>query len=110
MALKYTLRQVFRSGKFRVGFMIFTAILLTIVIYPIFVKDPPLGIISRGTFLAPGIYVNLYDSVNSSTRFTLILDKAAERRVAAKLGDAERQAMWKWLVGKGVPEEDIDIT
>src|SRR5262245_15294825 len=74
-----TIRQVFRSARFVVGFVIFMAILLTVLIYPIFVKDPPLATINRGSFLAPGIYVNLYDSMNSSTRYTLILDKAAER-------------------------------
>jgi peptide/nickel transport system permease protein len=105
----YTLRQVFRSGKFLVGFVIFMAILLTVLIYPSVVKDPPLGIISRGSFLAPGTYVNLYDSVNSAARYTLILDKAAERRVAAKLGDEQRQAMRKWLVGKGIPENEVDV-
>jgi peptide/nickel transport system permease protein len=85
------------------------AILLTVVIYPIFVKDAPLGMISRGTFLAPGIYVNLYDGVNSSTRYTLLLDDAAARRVSAKLDDEDRQAIQKWLVGKGIPENEIDI-
>ena len=108
--IKHTLRQAFRSGKFRVGFAIFMAIVLTVLIYPIFVKDSPLGIVNRGSFLAPGIYVNLYDSMSSSPRYTLLLDKAAERRVSAKLGDPERLAMQKWLVGKGIPEEDIDIT
>lgn len=109
MTLKHTLRQIFRSGKFRVGFVIFMAIVLTVIIYPIFVKDPPLGIISRGTFLPPGMYVNLYDSVTASTRYTLILDNAAERRIASKLGNAEREAIRKWLVGKGLAEQEIDI-
>ncbi|NWG17946.1 MAG: ABC transporter permease [Chloroflexi bacterium] len=107
--MKHLLRQTFRSGKFLVGFVIFMTILLTVLIYPLFVKDPPLGIISRGTFLAPGIYVNVYDSMNSSPRYTLILEGAASRRVAGKLGDDDRQAMQEWLVAKGVPEDSIDI-
>jgi peptide/nickel transport system permease protein len=109
MALKHFLTQVFRSGKFRVGFVIFTAILLTVLIYPILVRDPPLQMVSRGTFLAPGTYVNLYDSMISAARYTLILDKAAERRVAAKLSAEDRQAIRKWLVGKGISENEIDI-
>src|SRR5215510_6111114 len=76
------IRQVFRSVRFLIGFIIFMAILLTVLIYPIVVKDPPLGIVSRGSFLPPGIYVNLYDSMNSSTRYTLLLYKAADRRVS----------------------------
>jgi peptide/nickel transport system permease protein len=106
--MKHTLRQIVRSGKFLVGFVIFTAIVLTVVLYPIIVKDPPLEIVSRGTFLPPGIYVNLYDSMSSSTRYTLLLDQAAERRVANKLSDDDRQSIQKWLVGKGIPAEQID--
>ena len=107
--MKHTLKQIFQSGKFLIGFVIFTAILLTVIIYPIVVKDPPLQIISRGTFLAPGTYVNLYDSMNAATRYTLLLDGAAERRIAAKLGDEDRQAIEKWLIGKGIPQEEIAI-
>ncbi len=108
--MKHTLRQIFRSGKFIIGFVIFAAIVLTVLIYPIFVKDPPLGIISRGTFLAPGIYVNLYDSMSSSTRYTLLLNDAAVRRVANKMSDEDRQAMHTWLVGKGISEDQIDTS
>src|SRR5687768_6036744 len=100
--MTYTLKQIFRSSKFLVGFVIFTAILLTVIIYPLLAKEPPLQILSRGTFLPPGVYVNLYDSVTSSTRYTLILDDAAARRIATKLNDEDRQAMHKWLVGKGI--------
>jgi peptide/nickel transport system permease protein len=103
--MKHTLRQIFRSGKFVVGFVIFMAILLTVILYPIFVKDAPLQMISRGTFLPPGTYVNLYDSMNSAPRYSLIVDDADARRVANKLGSEERAAMQKWLVGKGVVED-----
>lgn len=107
--MKHTLRQIFRSGKFLIGFTIFMAILLTVLIYPLIVRESPLQIISRGTFLAPGTYVNLYDGMNSVSRYTLILDGAAEKRVGAKLGDDDRQAMLKWLIGKGIAEADINI-
>jgi len=107
--MKHTLKQIFRSGKFVIGFVIFVTILLTVLIYPIFVKDPPLGIISQGTFLAPGTYVNLYDSMSAAPRYTLLIDGAAARRIGTKLGNDERLAMQKWLVGKGLPEEDVTI-
>lgn len=107
--MTYFLKQIFRSSKFLVGFVIFTAILLTVIIYPLIIKDPPLQILSRGTFLPPGIYVNLYDSTTSVTRYTLILDDAAARRIATKLGDEDRQAIQKWLVGKGILESEINI-
>ena len=107
--MQYMFRQAFRSGKFLVGFVIFMAILLTVLIYPMFVKDRPLDIVSRGTFLPPGIYVNVYDSIGFSPRYTLILDEAATRRIASKLSDKDRLAMKKWLVAMEVPEDEIDI-
>lgn len=85
------------------------SILLTVLVYPLFVKDEPLETLSRGTFLAPGIYVNVYDSMGFSEHYTLILDDAATRRIASKLGDEDRQAMKEWLVAMNVPEEEIDL-
>lgn len=107
--MKHLLGQIFRSGKFLVGFGIFMSILLTVLVYPLFVKDEPLETLSRGTFLAPGIYVNVYDSMGFSEHYTLILDDAATRRIASKLGDEDRQAMKEWLVAMNVPEEEIDL-
>lgn len=107
--MKITLRQIFRSGKFLVGFVIFMAIVLMVLIYPLFVRTPPLKTLSRGTFLPPGIYVNVYDSMNFATRYTLLLDEATERRIASKLSNEDRLAMREWLVAMEIPEEDIDI-
>lgn len=103
------LGQIFSSGRFRVGFGIFSFILLTVLIYPLVIPDPPLKTVSRGTFLSPGIYVNVYDSMGFSTRYTLLLDEAAERRIASKLDDDDRAAMQEWLVKAGLSEDAIDI-
>lgn len=106
--MKHLVRQIFRSGKFVTGFSIFAAILLVITLYPLIIPDPPLKIIGQGTFFEPGIYVNVYDSI-SSTHYTLNLNEAAERRIANRLGDADREAIRTWLVGTGMPESEIDI-
>jgi peptide/nickel transport system permease protein len=110
--MKNTLKQVFSSGKFVVGFAIFAFIVLTVIIFPLFVKDPPLGIISRGTiqgsFLPPGIYVNVYDSIGT-TPYTLLMDDATAKRIASKLDNQKRTDMKDWLVADGVPESEIDI-
>ncbi len=106
--MKHTLRQVFRSPRFVVGFSIFMFIVLTVIIYPLFVRADPLEIIGQGTFFPPGIYVNIYDSIDSSP-YTLMLDDAAAKRIASKLGDEERLAMKEWLVAAGIPENEIDI-
>jgi peptide/nickel transport system permease protein len=105
--MKHTIKQVFSSTRFVVGFAIFMFILLTVIIYPLFVRADPLEIIGEGTFFEPGIYVSVYDSIGSSP-YTLKLEDAAAKRIASKLGDEERLAMNEWLVAYGVPENEID--
>jgi peptide/nickel transport system permease protein len=107
--MKNTLQQVFHSGKFVVGFCIFTFIVLLTIVYPLFVKGGPLDIIGQGTFFPPGIYVSAYDSIGT-TPYTLMLDDAAAKRIASKLSDDDRLAIMEWLVADGIPENEIDIT
>lgn len=108
--MQHTLRQVFRSGKFVVGFSIFGAILLIVLIYPMVIKDPPLQIIGQGTFFPPGIYVSTFDSMNAPTTYILNLDNAAAKRIANKLSPADRLSMKDWLVADGIAESEIDTT
>src|SRR5512139_3934575 len=98
--MKHTIRQVFHSGKFVVGFCILVALLLIVIVYPLIMTGDPLEIIGRGTFFPPGIYANVYDSVGS-TAYTLNLDDAAAKRLAGKLSDADRLAMKDWIVASG---------
>ncbi len=107
--MKHTLRQVFRSGKFVVGFSILVGMILVVIIYPMIIKDSPLGIIGQGTFFPPGIYVSTFDSVQAPTTYILNLDDAATKRIANRLGNDDRLAIFEWLVAYGVPEEDINI-
>lgn len=106
--MQHTLRQIFRSSKFVTGFVILAAIVLLVLIYPLVIPDPPLAIIGQGTFFEPGIYVNVYDSLDSE-HYTIMLDDAAEKRVANKFDDEDRLAVQEWLVGFGIPEGEIDI-
>ena len=108
--MKNTIRQVFHSGKFVVGFSIFMALLLFVLIYPLVTQGLPLTIIGQGTFFPPGIYVNTYDSINSPTTYTLLLDDAAAKRVANKLTNDDRLAMQEWLVKDGIPATQIDTS
>jgi peptide/nickel transport system permease protein len=107
--MKHTFQQVFRSSNFVIGFAIFMALLLTVIVYPLFVKGSPLTIIAQGSFFPPGIYVNVYDSLGS-TPYTLQLTDAAAKRIASKMDDQERLDMQTWLVATGVPESEIDVT
>lgn len=108
--MKHLIRQVFHSGKFIVGFIIFMVLLLVVVIYPLIIRDDPMAIIAQGTFFPPGIYVNTYDSINSPTTYTLMLDNAAAKRISNKLSNDDRIAMKEWLVADGIPETGIDIS
>ncbi len=106
--MKYTIQQVFKSGKFIVGFTIFIIVLLTVIIYPLIITEPPLDIISQGTFVPPGIYVSVYDSIGS-TKYTLNLDKATAKRIESKLNNDDRLAIQEWLIAIGIPENEINI-
>ncbi len=108
--MTHTLRQIFRSGKFVVGFTIFVGILLVVLVYPLFVKDDPLGIIGQGTFFPPGIYVSTYDSINAPAKYILNLDNAAANRIGSKLNGDDRQSIKDWLVAAGIPQDQIDTT
>lgn len=106
--MKHTIKEVFRSPKFVVGFSIFMLMLLIVIVYPLFIKAEPLEIIGLGTFFEPGIYVNVFDSLESKI-YTLKLDDASANRIANKLGDQERQDIKEWLISYGIPEEEIEI-
>ena len=106
--MKHTIQQIFRSPNFVIGFAIFMALLLMVIVYPLIITDPPLGIIAQGTFFEPGIYVDVYDSI-SAPHYTLNLDNAAAKRIASKLGDDDRLAIKEWLIAAGIPEDEIDI-
>lgn len=105
--MKHTLKEIFRSPKFVVGFAILMGIILLVIFYPLFVTTDPLQIIGLGTFFEPGIYVNVYDSLGSR-HYSINLEDAAQKRLEAKLGDEERQDIKEWLVLSGIPEEEID--
>lgn len=108
--MKHIIGQIFRSTNFIIGFVIFMTILLTVIIYPLIIPDPPLAIIGQGTFFEPGTYVSVYDTVNS-TPYTLNLgDNPASQRIDSKLDDQKRLDMKAWLVAAGIPESEINIT
>ena len=107
--MKNTLRQVFHSSKFVVGFCIFAAILLTMVIYPLFNPGSPLEMIGVGTFAKPGTYVSLYDATKPPTE-TLRLSDADDKRIAASLSQDDRVAMVEWFGVMGIDVSGLDIS
>ena len=107
--MKNTLRQVFHSSKFVVGFCIFAAILLTMMIYPLFNPGSPLEMIGVGTFAKPGTYVSLYDATKTPTE-TLRLSDADDKRIAASLSQDDRVAMVEWFGVMGIDVSNLDIS
>ncbi len=108
--MKHTIQQAFHSPNFVIGFAIFMALLLMVIVYPLIIPDAPLAIIAQGTFFPPGIYVSTFDSINSPTTYILNLDNAAAKRIDSKLDDQQRQDIKDWLVADGIPADQIDIT
>lgn len=106
--MKNTLRQVFHSTKFVVGFCIFMSIVLFTLIYPFFNPGNPLKLIGLGTFFEPGTYVSVYDAVNTESN-TLKLDEAEDKRVENKLKAEDRVEMIVWFDAVGVDIGELDM-
>lgn len=106
--MKNTLRQIFHSPKFVVGFAIFAAILLTVFIYPLVNPGDPLEMIGVGTFARPGAYVSMYDALKTDTE-TLRLADADDNRIAKALGAEDRVAMVEWFTTMGIDVSGLDI-
>ena len=106
--MKNTLRQVFHSPKFVVGFVIFATMLASLFIYPFFVPGDPLEMIGLGSFFKPGTYISTYDAIGTEAA-TMKLPDADEKRLYTRLNDEDRVSMVVWLTATGIPEGSIDI-
>ena len=106
--MKSTLKNVFHSPRFLVGFIIFMIILLTVLIYPYFVHRDPLQGLGKG-FLEPGTYVSVYDANNTGT-YRVELPEAAENRLEGSLPVKDRQTMIDFLKAKGVDVSGVSTS
>lgn len=106
--MKNTIRQVFRSPRFVIGFTIFSFILLTVLIYPLIFRGNPLQMVGLGSFFKPGTYVSTYDAVGTEAK-TMKLPDAEQKRLLTKLNDEDRVSMVQWLTAAGVSADQIDM-
>lgn len=106
--MKNTLRQVFHSPKFVGGFVIFVAILLLMIIYPLINPGDPLEMIGVNTFAKPGTYVSLYDATKAKYEPMRLTD-AEDKRLDAYLSAEDRVAMVEWFGLAGVDISNLDI-
>lgn len=105
-----TIKQVFRSPRFLVGFVIFALILLTVIFYPLFVKADPLAMVGNGNFFKPGTYVNVAETVTAN-KYTLNVDVSSAAKLDRQLDESDRAKMADWLIRfGGVEESEIDTT
>lgn len=103
-----TLKQVFRSPRFLVGFIIFMIILLTVIFYPIFITADPLENIGQGNFFKPGTYVNVSETVGTKT-YILNVDVSQETKLQREISEDNRTMMADWLARfGGIDESEID--
>ncbi|NBJ92756.1 ABC transporter permease [Parablautia muri] len=106
--MKNTLRQVFHSPKFVIGFSIFALILLTVIIYPLVVIADPLEMVGNGNFFKPGTYVSVKDAVEG-THYTLNID-VQSGSLDNKISSSDKDDMKDWLIKYGgVAEADINV-
>ena len=106
--MKNTIKQLFHSPKFVIGFGLFVAIILTTFIYPLFNPGDPLEMIGVGTFAKPGTYVSLYDAVGTKTE-TLRLADADDNRIASALKEEDRISMINWFAAMEIDVGDLDM-
>lgn len=105
--MKNTLRNIFHSPKFVIGFILFFGMLLFTLIYPWVVNLDPMEMIGQGNFFKPGTYISVRDTVESKT-YTLNIE-AKSSNVGAHISDSNKESMREWLVNYGgVSQEDID--
>ncbi len=107
--MKNQIRQIFHSPKFTVGFVIFAALLLLTLFYPLIVTDDPLEMVGQGNFFKPGTYISVTEAVNTDP-YTLNMN-ASSGRLEKNLSMEERMAMADWLEQfAGLSPKEMDVT
>ncbi len=107
--MKNTLKQIFHSGKFLFGFVIFMFILLMCIIYPLVVTADPLAMIGQGNFFKPGTYISVEEAALESP-YTLQIDQQFSK-LEAILDIDTRAKIQDFLINQaGIAESEIDVT
>lgn len=106
--MKNTIKQLFHSPKFVIGFGIFVAIILTTLIYPLINPGDPLEMLGVGGLSKPGTYISVYDAVDTDAE-TFRLPDAEDKRIAAALDQEDRVSMVNWFTAMGIDVSGLDI-
>lgn len=107
--MKNTLKQVFHSGKFLTGFIIFVFILGMCIIYPLVVTNDPLEMVGNGNFYEPGTYISQEEAALDDG-YSMNMDASDTKlQIALDIDDLANMQSWLLKYG-GVNEADIDVT
>ncbi len=107
--MKNQIKQILHSPKFVIGFVIFMALFLTTIIYPLVVTDNPLEMIGQGNFFKPGTYIGVADTIDTNS-YALNIN-ASFNKLEKNLEIEDRVAMAEWLEKFGnVSLSEIDVT
>lgn len=104
-----TLKQLKSSPQFMTGFIILTAVLAMVIIYPLAVSTDQLEMVGKGIFYKPGTYVSAVDTVkqslSSDKSYVLNID-ASVNRLSSMVSREDREDMITWLEKYGGVEKD----
>lgn len=106
--MKHQLQSIFKSQKFVVGFVIFMAIFLLTMIYPVFSNTNPLEM-TGGLFYRPGTYINVTDAVDTES-YTVNMDTVTNK--LTKLVTEDELALMKnWMLNySSLNQDDVNAT
>ena len=103
-----TLKQLKSSPQFMTGFIILTAVLAMVIIYPLAVSTDQLEMVGKGIFYKPGTYVSAVDTVkqslSSDKSYVLNIDASANR-LSSMVSREDREDMITWLEKYGGVEK-----
>ena len=103
--MKHMLKNIMRTPKFVVGFVLFFLTFL-LSFYYMFSSFDAMELVGSG-FHAPGTYYNISDILNTKEE---ILNYESSANIENQLTVQEKESMKDWLVRFGeVAEEDIDL-
>ncbi len=108
----HTIRNVFHSPRFLVGFSIIVVIVMTAILYPMIdTRDP---MYSYGDmFLKPGTYFSIYDAniaaYNSTTVHRILVPEATKNRESNFLPVSQLEVISQYLARKFAWERDYTV-
>lgn len=105
--MKNTIRNIFHSTKFVIGFVLFVLILIAMTVVPMITQRDAMTMYGMGNFFKPGTYISVKDAIQAK-EYTLNVDTKTGN-IGANLTDDNLALMKEWLLAYGgISEEDLN--